>query len=589
MMMKKFFLKRLKYYFLLMLIPTVILFCISMGITIRQGNQALCATADNNLSSVQENINLVINNALYQHDLMTNNPQLNLALQKVLLFSAMDYSDYIFINSMKAILASIANSHPYISSIYLYLDQYTDFFSSSKGVCYLEDYYDTSWYSTYKNLSDDENMWIEARQLIESSYSPPRDIITVYQRMTYYKGVIVVNIDAAEFKQILASMITQQDENFYLLNCNQEVLVSHQGEGDLSIDFSSVFQAYSGPDGLPNHQWMNTENGVCMITVRHFDDFNIYLISAIGIGAMLDKLLELSYLLILVLFFNCLLIFFLAYETTKRSFVQINYVIESLQNAENGIYPGPHEVPFNDEFGVIMNNVISLFLNTTFLNSQLQEQKYKKEAAELAALQLQINPHFLFNTLQTLNMESLKLSCGSPTSVNRIIEQLSDILKYSLADSKKMVNLEDEIAYLKKYISIQNYRFGELFVIYYEIEPGLEQMQVMRLILQPMIENSIDHGIRPLRRLGFIKLKIYSKDGQICFVVIDTGVGMSREEVRTLYERIFDSNSRNIGLTNVNRRLILRYGEKSALHIQSHRGMGTCISFSIPMDGVATQ
>ena len=116
-----------------MLIPTVILFCISMGITIRQGNQALCATADNNLSSVQENINLVINNALYQHDLMTNNPQLNLALQKVLLFSAMDYSDYIFLNSMKAILASIANSHPYISSIYLYLDHYTDFFSSSNG------------------------------------------------------------------------------------------------------------------------------------------------------------------------------------------------------------------------------------------------------------------------------------------------------------------------------------------------------------------------------------------------------------------------------------------------------------------------
>ena len=77
-----------------------------------------------------------------------------------------------------------------------------------------------------------------------------------------------------------------------------------------------------------------------------------------------------------------------------------------------------------------------------------------------------------------------------------------------------MVNLEDEIAYLKKYISIQNYRFGELFVIYYEIEPGLEQMQVMRLILQPMIENSIDHGIRPLRRLGSVSythLDVYKR------------------------------------------------------------------------------
>lgn len=85
-------------------------------------------------------------------------------------------------------MASIANSHPYISSIYLYLDHYTDFFSSSKGVCYLEDYYDTSWYSTYKNLSDDENMWIEARQLIESSYSPPRDIITVYSAHDLLQG-----------------------------------------------------------------------------------------------------------------------------------------------------------------------------------------------------------------------------------------------------------------------------------------------------------------------------------------------------------------------------------------------------------------
>ena len=104
----------------------------------------------------------------------------------------------------------------------------------------------------------------------------------------------------------------------------------------------------------------------------------------------------------------------------------------------------------------------------------------------------------------------------------------------------------------------------------------------MRLILQPLIENSLYHGIKPLNGSGFIKLRIVKRQGQLIFSVIDSGVGMDRQAVKALYQKIDNPGSENIGLTNVNSRLVMKYGPKAHLKINSKIGMGTCISFRIP-------
>ena len=105
----------------------------------------------------------------------------------------------------------------------------------------------------------------------------------------------------------------------------------------------------------------------------------------------------------------------------------------------------------------------------------------------------------------------------------------------------------------------------------------------MRLILQPLIENSLYHGIKPLEGTGFIKLKIFLRREFLHFSVIDTGVGMTKQEVKDLLLKINQAKSERIGLTNVNNRLIMQYGEDSKLRILSKKGMGTCISFRIPL------
>ena len=115
-----------------------------------------------------------------------------------------------------------------------------------------------------------------------------------------------------------------------------------------------------------------------------------------------------------------------------------------------------------------MNNILHLFLNTSYLKTQLAEKQYKQEAAELSVLQYQINPHFLFNTLQTVNLEILKLS-GDTRPVLDILKKLAEILKYSLITPMQPVLLREELEYLKDYVSIQQSRTVHPFIVYYEV------------------------------------------------------------------------------------------------------------------------
>lgn len=108
----------------------------------------------------------------------------------------------------------------------------------------------------------------------------------------------------------------------------------------------------------------------------------------------------------------------------------------------------------------------------------------------------------------------------------------------------------------------------------------------MRISISSLIENSLYHGIKPLDGSGFIKLRIVRRSGQLIFSVIDSGVGMEKTDIKKLYEKIANPGSENIGLTNVNSRLIMRCGEGSGLKILSKKGMGTCISFCIPGEGL---
>ena len=135
----------------------------------------------------------------------------------------------------------------------------------------------------------------------------------------------------------------------------------------------------------------------------------------------------------------------------------------------------------------------------------------------MSALQYQINPHFLFNTLQAIDFEALQIQ-GLSGTMHMMLQNLSDILKYSLMDPLTVVTLNMEIDYLKKYVDIQHQRLGDEFIVYYEIDEELQNLYVPRLMLQPLVENSISHGVAPLNSTGFIKVRAYLRNETVHFV-----------------------------------------------------------------------
>ena len=263
------------------------------------------------------------------------------------------------------------------------------------------------------------------------------------------------------------------------------------------------------------------------------------------------------------------------------NFYNIEDVISVLDQAERGITPDMgRNKKHNDEFGVILNNIIRLHLQTEQLNAELQNKKHMQEVASLSALQAQINPHFMFNTLQMIQFEAAKGGEKS-AKVVRMTGLLSDILKYALADPMQTIRLEEEINYLRKYVEIQHMRFGDHFILYYEVDESLENLPVYRLMLQPLIENAISHGVRDKEERGYIKLMIQDRGNAVHFSVFDTGIGMTREKLTAVRRDIDTFNVHNIGLANVNNRLKLYYGEDAGLRIRSIAGQGTIVDFTL--------
>lgn len=588
-MKKKFFFKRVAIYLGMMLLPMILLFTAFCVLNLRTIDRDLKKQGRQTVDAVDVNFDLVLSNVLYQNDLLTSTTRMNLSLKRILTQSEMSYGDAVNIDSLLAILRSIKDSHEYVESIYLYTDGAARYFSSDKGIHTIDESTDSSWLDVYREIPKDSSSYIAPRE-ISLGAEQVIPVLSIYKRLLLQKGCIVVNIDVAKLEEILAKQISGREETVCLVNRDGDILAEQSaGSGEngageyiaqMKEQYGGGWQDYlKGLDGV----WVRTQTGTCLLSVGSYDEMEVYYVSAISSKARTESIFATlqSFLAFLVL--DLCVVVFLAYLTTKRSFDQISYMISVFNEAEQGLPVAKPENSNRDEYDVIMNNIIYLFLNTNYLNTQLKENEYKREHAEMMALQLQINPHFLFNTLQTVDMEVRKQGT-SPEEISTIIRCVSDILKYALSDPGEPVTVEEEIQYLKKYAVIQKFRFGDQFIIYYEVDDEVMNAAVFRLFLQPLVENSLLHGIRGSKQKGYIKVSIQKRGERLRCCVMDTGTGMTREEKAELVNRFSSDDAGGIGLANLYRRLVLRYGEESGLRVWTKKGMGTAVSFYIPCE-----
>jgi two-component system sensor histidine kinase YesM len=203
--------------------------------------------------------------------------------------------------------------------------------------------------------------------------------------------------------------------------------------------------------------------------------------------------------------------------------------------------------------------------------------------AELNFLQSQMNPHFLFNTLNAILVVCTK---NNYSDVTDIIKSLSKLLRRLLSWKDDLVTLEEEMTFIEMYLKIEKFRFRDKFDYQFEIDEQSLQYKIPKLSMQPLVENSCKHGLQTIEGLGIIKVKTEIEDGRLQVTISDNGKGIEPSQLKEILFNVQNeevSSGTNIGIRNVYRRLELYYEDQVRFEISSVPNEGTVVTFGIPL------
>ena len=216
------------------------------------------------------------------------------------------------------------------------------------------------------------------------------------------------------------------------------------------------------------------------------------------------------------------------------------------------------------------------------LNAQIEQTTQKQASlrrAELALLQAQINPHFLYNTLDTIIW---LIEAGKTLEAEEMVSNLSSFFRHSLSRGEDVITLKEEEGHVRSYLQIQQARYKDVMRYSIDIDPGLQQARIPKLTLQPLVENALYHGVKLKRALGCISVTGRAEGGDILLRVADDGVGMTPERLEQLRSSRDSGERVGFGLATVDERLRLLFGPDYGLSIASREGEGTTVTVRIP-------
>ena len=243
----------------------------------------------------------------------------------------------------------------------------------------------------------------------------------------------------------------------------------------------------------------------------------------------------------------------------------------------------PTSEKYPEEFQRLANSVNRVAERRGLLSLSMEQSKY-------LGLQNQINPHFLYNTLDAIRGDALELHMDHIAAVT---EALSTFFRYSVSNMEKIATVEEELGNVKDYFTIQKYRFGDKLNFNLKNKENQEVYNycLPRLSLQPLVENAIHHGLEGREKMGSVEIYLQLADQDLIVCVIDDGVGMPFEKVDLLNEMLNENNLsmnghhgsyRGIALNNVNERIKLLFGEQYGIHVFSEEQIGTEIRLIVP-------
>lgn len=394
-------------------------------------------------------------------------------------------------------------------------------------------------------------------------------------------GVLLVNVKTDYMRDVLDNVKITDNHRVLIINNDKTIYDTLEHNiGEITDD------KISGINWNSNKK-LNIVNldGEKMLVASEISEYSGWrIISLVPLGELLSDLQKRQGGILAFTITLIIITLILLFAIIIRIIKPIKRLEAIMILAENGKFDIRVQNVGKDEIGSLSRSFNAMITKINNLINEVYIEKINQSQLELQMLQAQINPHFLYNTLESISMMAI---INNDETTSDMAANLGAILRYGISNYNEEVSLGDEILNLEKYIELQEIRFSSIYTIRIDIEPALYSVRMIKLILQPIVENAVYHGMSQTRSGGEIMISAARIHKRILeFQIADNGVGMEEELLRNLNEYIQGENElfSSIGLRNVNKRIKLRYGNEYGVTITSQLGKGTIVYASIPFD-----
>lgn len=317
-----------------------------------------------------------------------------------------------------------------------------------------------------------------------------------------------------------------------------------------------------------------------LLTYKYSQAYGLFMICGFNLNLLLGNLRAVIYIWIASLLLITLICIITAIRVTRTITVPLDHLTASMKVVEKGDYDITMETESEDEFGYVanqFNHMCRKIKETT--ESNLEKQELLR-IAELKQLRSQINPHFLYNTLSSIKYLA---KMNGEEEIFIMTKSLNTLLKNGLNISKEFTTLSDSLKNLSSYIAIMQIRFPDKFDVHIDVDESLMDCIIPNLILQPIVENAMLHGLEPLESHGLLSITVCVVQEALMITISDNGVGMTEEKRAYLINSINETGTYDhIGLKNVHQRIRHYYGVNYGMNIKSFENSGTSITLKLP-------
>ncbi|WP_407868974.1 sensor histidine kinase [Paenibacillus sp. P36] len=397
-----------------------------------------------------------------------------------------------------------------------------------------------------------------------------------------YAGLITADVNIADFGKMMDSLKPSEHSEVYILNAAGEVMIGPRMD-EVNQPFS-VPELFSPSKSVQEPEFQSQitsfQGEQTLVASKLIPQLDWKLVTVSPLRDLNGKLLTFRNVMIVVILFSMVMAFILALFLSNNITNPIRKFIRAINTTDSELFNVSIEYKRNDEFLFLFQRFNKMIRQMKELVDQLYVTEVKKKKAELEALQAQINPHFLYNTLDSINWMALKKKVPE---ISLMVTSLSDFFRLSLNKGRSMIQLQDEVNQVQAYLTIQQIRLSNKLTFEIDAPSHLLQLITVKLILQPLIENAIIHGFDASKGRGHLIIRVALEDDILTLRVSDNGSG-NQADVHKIQDLLASSGDEtaSFGIRNVNTRIQQWFGQPYGLQYEANEEQGLTAIIRMP-------